>query len=49
MAEGHAYFHLTVSILVKIINLLVLGVDTVSRRQYNIQIKNLKQNEIFFI
>jgi oligopeptidase B len=46
MAEGHAYFHLTGINISEDNKFACFGVDTVSRRQYNIQIKNLETNEI---
>ncbi len=47
MAEGHEYFRL-VGINVSPDNKLVsFGVDTVSRRQYTIQVKNLETGKIF--
>lgn len=47
MAEGHAYFRL-VGINVSPDNkLAAFGIDTVSRRNYTIQIKNLETGEIY--
>ncbi|MFC4220398.1 S9 family peptidase [Flagellimonas marina] len=47
MAEGHEFFNLK-GISVSPDNTLAsFGTDTVSRRQYNIQIKNLKTGEIY--
>ncbi|MFN7331872.1 MAG: oligopeptidase B, partial [Flavobacterium sp.] len=46
MAKGHSYFHLT-GLSISEDNVWVsFGVDTVSRRQYSIQIKNLETGEI---
>ncbi len=47
MAEGHEFFNLK-GISVSPDNTLAsFGTDTISRRQYNIQIKNLKTGEIY--
>jgi oligopeptidase B len=47
MAEGHDYFQL-VGLNISLNNqYAAFGVDTVSRRQYNIQIKDLKTGKIF--
>ena len=47
MAEGHEYFH-TGGITVSPDNTMAsFGVDTVSRRQYHIQVKNLTTGEIY--
>ena len=47
MAEGHEYFRLTGVSVSPDNTLASFGTDTVSRRQYNIQIKNLKTGEIY--
>jgi oligopeptidase B len=46
MAKDHAYFHLTGINISDDNKFACFGVDTVSRRQYNIQIKNLENNEV---
>ncbi|MBL7886757.1 MAG: S9 family peptidase [Flavobacterium sp.] len=46
MAEGHAYFQLVGLSISEDNKWISFGVDTVSRRQYTIQIKNLETNEI---
>ncbi len=47
MAEGHDYFHVSGLSVSTNNQLLAYGVDTVSRRQYNIRIKNLKTGELY--
>ncbi|WP_298503360.1 S9 family peptidase [uncultured Maribacter sp.] len=47
MAEGHDYFKIGGISISPDNNLAVFGVDTVSRRQYILQIKNLKTGEIY--
>nr|WP_235914978.1 S9 family peptidase [Allomuricauda ochracea] len=47
MAEDHDYFKLTGVSVSPDNTLASFGTDTVSRRQYNIQIKNLKTGEIY--
>jgi len=47
MAEGHNYFSAT-GFAISIDNkLMAYGIDTLSRRQYNIHIKNLETGEVF--
>lgn len=46
MAKGHAYFQMTGLSVSDDNQWLTFGIDTVSRRQYTIQIKNLVTNEI---
>ena len=46
MAEGHAYFKLSGLSVSPNNKLVSFGVDTVSRRKYTIQIKNLETGEI---
>lgn len=46
MAEGHAYFQMVGLSVSDDNQYLAFGIDTVSRRQYTIQIKNLITNEI---
>lgn len=46
MAEGHAYFSVNGTSVSPDNKLLVYGVDTVSRRQYTLHIKNLETGEI---
>lgn len=46
MAQGHAYFQLVGLSISEDNQWISFGVDTVSRRQYTIQIKNLVTNEI---
>ncbi|MFM2229227.1 MAG: hypothetical protein RL607_485 [Bacteroidota bacterium] len=46
MAEGHSYFQLSGMSISEDNEWISFGVDTVSRRQYVIQIKNLKTGEI---
>lgn len=47
MAEGHSYFNLGGLNVSPDNNLVAFGVDYVSRRQYTIQVKNLKTGEIY--
>ena len=47
MAKNHAYFNLTGLSISPNNKLVSFGVDTVSRRQYTIQIKNLETGEIY--
>ncbi|UOY06284.1 S9 family peptidase [Muricauda sp. SCSIO 64092] len=47
MAEGHDFFNLRGISVSPDNTLAAFGVDTVSRRQYTIQIKNLKTGEIY--
>ncbi len=47
MAEGHEYFHLGGVNVSPDNSMAAFGVDTVSRRQYHVQIKNLVSGEIF--
>lgn len=46
MAKGHSYFNLNGINISEDNKWVSFGVDTVSRRQYTIQIKNLETNEI---
>jgi len=46
MAKGHSYFNLNGISISEDNQWVSFGVDTVSRRQYTIQIKNLETNEI---
>ncbi|QYJ67606.1 S9 family peptidase [Flavobacterium litorale] len=46
MAEGHSYFQLGGINVSEDNKWVAFGVDTVSRRQYTIQVKNLETNEI---
>jgi oligopeptidase B len=46
MAKGHSYFNLNGISISEDNKWVSYGVDTVSRRQYTIQIKNLETNEI---
>lgn len=46
MAEGHSYFKLSGISVSPDNNLVSFGIDTVSRRKYTIQIKNLQTGEI---
>lgn len=46
MAEGHNYFNLAGINISEDNEWVAYGVDTVSRRQYTIQVKNLKNNKI---
>jgi len=45
MAEGHSYFSVSGTSVSPDNKLLAFGVDTVSRRQYVIYIKNLETGE----
>lgn len=47
MAENHAYFHLGGLNVSPDNKLVAFGIDTVSRRNYTIQIKNLETGEIY--
>lgn len=47
MAKGHPYYSATGFNISEDNNLLAFGVDTVSRRQYNIHIKNLETGELY--
>jgi len=47
MAEGHAYFQLAGINVSPDNKLAAFGIDTVSRRNYTIQIKNLETGEIY--
>jgi oligopeptidase B len=47
MAEGHSYFAVGGRSVSPDNNLLVYGVDTVSRRQYTLYVKDLSTGEIF--
>jgi oligopeptidase B len=47
MAKGHAYFSASGFNISPDNNLLVFGEDTVSRRQYNMKVKDLKTGKIF--
>lgn len=46
MAEGHAYFNLTGLNVSPDNKLVAFGIDTVSRRKYTIQVKNLETGEL---
>lgn len=46
MAKGHAYFNLAGLSISEDNTMAAFGVDTVSRRQYTIQVKNLETGEI---
>lgn len=46
MAKGHAYFQMTGLSVSDDNQWIAFGIDTVSRRQYTIQVKNLVTNEI---
>ncbi|WP_238354377.1 S9 family peptidase [Fulvivirga marina] len=46
MAEGHEYYHVTGLNVSLDNNLLAFGVDTVSRRQYIIRVKNLSTGQL---
>lgn len=46
MAEGHAYFHLSGLSVSPDNKLITFGVDTVGRRNYTLQVKNLETGEI---
>lgn len=47
MAEGHAYFHADAFAVSPDTKLLAYAVDTLSRRQYTVHIKNLETGEIY--
>ena len=47
MAEGHSYFNLNGINISPDNKLAVFGVDTVSRREYVLQVKNLESGEIY--
>lgn len=47
MAEGHDYFHMGGLTVSPDNSMATFGVDTVSRRQYHIQVKNLATGEIY--
>ncbi|WP_209309679.1 S9 family peptidase [Tamlana crocina] len=47
MADGHAYFNLGSIAISPDNTMAAFSVDTVSRRQYNIQVKNLVTGEVF--
>ena len=47
MAKGHSYFRLAGLNVSPNNELVAYGIDTVSRRKYTIQVKNLKTNEIY--
>ncbi|TDQ31536.1 oligopeptidase B [Zeaxanthinibacter enoshimensis] len=47
MAEGHDYFNLRGISVSPDNSLVAFGTDTVSRRQYNIQVKNLATGELY--
>ena len=47
MAEGHEYFRLGGLSVSPDNTMAAFGVDTVSRRQYTLQVKNLKSGEIY--
>ncbi|WP_031428199.1 S9 family peptidase [Flavimarina sp. Hel_I_48] len=47
MAEGHAYFDQAGYTISENTELAAYSIDTVSRRQYTLQIKNLKTGEIY--
>lgn len=47
LAEGHEYFHLGGIAISPDNTMATFAVDTVSRRQYHIQVKNLATGEIF--
>lgn len=46
LAKGHSYFSLTGLNVSPDNNLVAFGIDTVSRRKYNIQIKDLRTGEV---
>ncbi|WP_293895474.1 S9 family peptidase [Flavobacterium sp.] len=46
LAKGHAYFNLSGLSISEDNTMVAFGIDTVSRRQYSIQIKNLVSGEI---
>ena len=47
MAEGHNYFSATGFAVTMDNKLMAYGIDTLSRRQYNIFVKNLETGEVF--
>ncbi len=47
LAKGHEYFQVAGTAVSYDNKLLVYGVDTVSRRQYNLYVKNLETGEIY--
>lgn len=47
MAEGHSYFNQAGYSIAENNQLAVFGIDTVSRRKYTLQIKNLTSGEIY--
>ena len=47
LAKGHSYFRLTGLNVSPDNNLMAFGIDTISRRKYNIQIKNLSTGELY--
>ncbi|MBA4743825.1 MAG: S9 family peptidase [Muricauda sp.] len=47
MAKGHEYFNLRGVSISPDNTMASFGTDTISRRQYNIQVKNLKSGEIY--
>ena len=47
LAKGHEYYALTGLNVNQLNTVAAFGVDTVSRRQYDIQFKNLETNEIY--
>ncbi|WP_298757385.1 S9 family peptidase [uncultured Psychroserpens sp.] len=47
MAEGHGYFRLVGLSVSPDNTMMAFGVDTIGRRQYTLQIKNLITNEVF--
>jgi oligopeptidase B len=47
MAEGHAYFHADAFAVSPDTKLLAYAVDTLSRRQYTVHVKNLETGEIY--
>ncbi|MDX1471409.1 MAG: S9 family peptidase [Flavobacteriaceae bacterium] len=47
MAKGHSYFHLSGLSVSPDNRLISFGTDTIGRRQYNIQVKEIKSGKIF--
>ena len=47
MAKGHDYYALTGLNVNRINTVVAFGVDTVSRRQYDIRFKNLETDELY--
>jgi oligopeptidase B len=47
MAEGHSYYKLTGASVSEDNKLIAYGVDVVSRRQYDIYVKNLETGEVY--